>query len=314
MDQALDAKTEFKASLIKQEELLAIMETESLANIYRDFLDFIDCFETTVEMPFKRLNAKVKRMEIATKKYLMNFFDTDLEGNQKLNLEALNSFTPNVMKQMLVREFRIIDMISIIVALFIHEPYVNDKLNLLKLASSSLKKKQTHNESFDLNHSGGKRLETKQFLGMFDWVVQLLYQSSKKNLYNRLYTSQFVRCFMESLCEHDQGVLKLDSTIQVKAVELLLDGLKEYLQSDNLSALVQASDFRIKIFNNMLKQTNYCPVYLNLLTQISRIKAPNFKNRLRTEFVTEYLSQREQMRHTFPAFVVEEWHCLCRLC
>ena len=82
--------------------------------------------------------------------------------------------------------------------------------------------------------------------------------------------------------------------------------LKELLWLWDLDGLGQLNYYETQIFDAFRDQTSYYSHYLELMTHISLIKAPNLVNTLRDNFIKEFALDEFNFKVIFPIFNVDE--------
>jgi len=317
----------FKLMKVKEEEFTSILLAESLANYLQKFSDLLDEFLRKKNMPgrtIKELNEAIKELGGICLQFSTELYE---EG---YNEDIEDILDPHVLRQSLLREFRIYNLMYAIMVQFTsneealeifkekrkkvvenegsqnHEVFNSDgeivvNKNRIKLPSLNIDKGR--NETLEENDE----FNFASFIDLMNSFKKIILTSFKNNDLNHYYCSQFVRIPIRGLVHIKTSIMSLaTSEEQREVMETLLVLCKEGLWDLDLDALGQLNFYETELFECLEQQTDYHSIYLRLLTHISSSKAPNLVNSIRDNLAFSFLSKPGNLAHVFPEIYEEK--------
>ena len=332
----------FKLVVPTEEELHSIFLAESLVNHIQKFMDFFDEFLNETHT-IEDFNEEIGKLLAICNDYNQEMF----EGKYTEDNEDI--LTLNSLRQTLLREFRVYDLIYRIFYYIILDAeclsqfkIIQNKANELSRSNTITHKSQNvspiANKEEDIPNTDVfiqdnlkhmkdseaaykpkntidklKSVNFAQIVKVFALMEKMIILSFKKNNLNHFYCSQFVRVSISGVIRTNTGILSYASyqeRLQVK--ELMLSLCKEGLWDQDLDALGQLNHYEAILFSALENQESFHTVYLQLLTHIFNSQAPNLQNIIRNSFLSKCLSDSELMIHAFPELFEENDHIYLR--
>jgi len=307
----LDDKTSYlKFSKLGFDEITSSFLVESMANKFTAFTDYMDEFIKGKHPSIREFNAELSKLVSFCKQ-----FEKQMYENAN-SIQHKDSQVPNTLIQILVREFRLYDLIF---RLFFY--MVRDESLLKKV--KELREKSSTNPSFnnlDRNTSQGgfkvpsavldgttgvlPNVDYKEVLSLFTICKKIISVSYKKNSPNRYYCSQFIRVPINCMLGTDHGLFSLAHFTEKLAMkDIMLEITKKGLWDEDLDALGQLNYYEEEVFHMVETQETFHTIYLRLIEHISLSKAPNLTNTVRDHFVLKFIQKEGVLEHLFPRIV-----------
>ena len=194
-------------------------------------------------------------------------------------------------KQWAVREFRIIDYINVALHNFLRADTIT---TMIKELRTKYTKDGVLDESF-------YDFDVEMFNNFARVLVELLFAVTKKDYLNHLYNSQFVRVYINGLLVTTAGIYKIVPLWKLSRTrKLILECCKVFLWDEDTDAISQLNFYQKQLFNAIRTTEDYEGLYINLLDNQCRSKAPNLDNKIATGFILDFLTNEEDLNHTFP--------------
>ena len=326
----------FKFIQPTEEEMCAIFFAESLANEMQRFIDFLDEFIKGKHL-LQDFDEEVNKLSSVCNRYTEQMHESAYkEGDE-------NNSWLNTIRQTLLREFRIYDLIyRIFYSILLKKELLKrikrsskesedtiyteselekivslNKFDLMNKVESKeelihfdilLTEKDEHNNhkiaSTDVLETG---IEYSNLLTLFESLKKIVLRSFMNNNLNKHYCSQFVSITIECLLHADSGIFNMASYEEViKTREIILSLCKESLWDQDLDALKGLNNYEEPLFEAFEKQETFHTIYLELMKHISNSQAPNLQNEIRDNFVFQFIPKEGMMEHLFPQLYEDE--------
>ena len=280
------AVNEFSPQKYEKECLLAL--ARHMRELQKILTDFIKSDEDSHQ-----------KKEVVPEEGLEAYLDDDEEDAADSHVDETSTLDP--VKQWVVREFRIIDYINVILYDFLRAERIS---NIIK----ELQEKYHHNgEKCDEFYD----FDVQSFNNFAAALIKLLFAVTTKDYLNHLYNSQFVRVYIHCLCVTDAGIYQIVPQNRLsKTREMILQCCKEFLWEEDLDAISQLNAYQADLFKAIRAEKSYEGIYIRLLDHQCRSNAPNLDNKIAALFITEFLTNEEDLTHTLPK-IIEKSGQLC---
>ena len=217
--------------------------------------------------------------------------------SEELPLEGASfqaTHTLDKIKQWVVREFRILELVNLILHQFICG----------KRISTLIKEIRTRYDDYE----DFQDFDLESFEKLVNALVELLMAVTKKNELNLLYNCQYVQIYLHiCLNKPNKGLYSLFPLANFSNVrDRILSCCKTFLSDDDPTTLNQLNHYQTKIFEAIQLEEDYKATYIQLLDIHSRSKAPNLNNRIIVEFVRKFLINEKNLLHVFPELIEQE--------
>ena len=254
----------FKITSINDDEMKAILEFESYANALKHFMRVLQCC--------LRKNPKVTPA----------IFDYELTKVLRISEKihaAIKSL--DVHAQILVREFKIVDIIARFLYYFFIDPSI----------------------VFVLEERKGEKSEIVDLLRNF---TQIILSSSKNNDLTHFYSSQYIRVFINSLLSSSPlfSVCTKQETDTLRRSIMLL--LFTFLWEKDLDTFGQLVFYEGAIFTQLDNHSDYSIYILLLLNHYFSKNSPNLINTLLDNFINNYVGDETRLAQIFPKITPQE--------
>ena len=320
----------FKFIQPSEEEMCSIFFAESLADQIQRFIDFLDEFMKGKHL-LQDFDEEVTKLTDVCNTYTEQMHENTYKEEDEDNLRL------NTVRQTLLREFRIYDLIYRVFYFVllkkellrrikrpckenVDDVYTESELErIISLNNFELMSKVENKDDlihFEIlvterddyyNHKtasaneleGG--IEYSNLLVLFESLKKIVLRSFMKNNLNKHYCSQFVSISIECLLYADSGIFHMANYDEVtKTREIILLLCKEGLWDQDLDALKRLNKYEEPFFEAFEKQETFHTIYLELMKHISNSQAPNLQNEIRDNFVFEFIPKEGMMQHIFP--------------
>ena len=322
----------FKFVQPTDDELFSVFLAESLANQFQKFIDFLDDFiKGHNNHTLQDFNAEINKLLDVSNRYAYQMFE------ETYNEDNENILRLNTVRQTLLREFRIFDLIfrcfhftlldkellrrvKKFTKDFCEKTYTQPDIEQ-SIATSAIEitcKTDTQEEllktegiltdrDLPMEHKFNSDAKTENGVGysnllkLFGSLKRIVLISFRKNNGNQFYCSQFIRTSIECLLYTNLGIFSLASEEDIlKAKEMFLALCKEGLWDKDLDALKQLNDYEESFFEAFETQKSFHTVYLELMNHISRSQAPHLQNDIRNNFAFSFIPRDGMIKHIFP--------------
>jgi len=300
----LDDKTSYlKFTKLSFDEITSTFLVESMANQFTAFTDYLDEFIKGKHPSLRGFNRELSKLLSCCQQFEKQMYENSNSIQHK------DSQVPSSFIQILVREFRIYDMIFRLFFYMVRDTTLLNKVKEIRdkggSAAPSLNNldRQKGKNSFTAleDPQSSQKVSYKDVLELFSICKKIIFISYKKNNINRYYCSQFIRVPINCMLGTDHGLFSLAHFTEKLAMkDIMLEISKKGLWDEDLDALGQLNYYEEELFHMVETQETFHTIYLRLIEHISLSKAPNLINTVRDHFVLKFLQKEGVLEHLFP--------------
>jgi len=301
----------FKFERVTDEEVTSIHLAESFVNEIQRFSDFLCEFSAGRVESIKEFNKNIQKLANLCTRYAQEMY----EGEYNEALEDI--LIPNNLRQTLLREFRIYNLLYPILKYLIETSTYKTKIEQLLAKCTDEGRAHDDHHHHSKNEIPPEKSKKKaiddihevnyvHFELLIRGIKKLIINSFKKNDFNHYFCSQFIRVPINCLTKDKDGVTGLIPDRERKQIKgYMLELCKQGLWDQDLDALGQLNFYEAAVFGAIESQGTFHAFYIQLMQHISSSKAPNLLNSIRDNMVFNFLGKDANMKHLFPRLYEE---------